>query len=101
MLKNISRKALVMIIKIMNGMLCTGHYPTNWKIAKVIPIPKPNKNNCLASSYRPISLLPSLSKVAEKIIKNRIDKFVNNNGIIINEQFEFRSEHSTVDQLAR
>ena len=72
-LKNLSRKTIVMISKILNGMFTTGHFPSCWKIAKVVPILKPNKNNSLPVSYRPISLLPSLSKVAERIIKNRLD----------------------------
>ena len=55
----------------------------------------------LPVSYRPISLLPYLSKLSEKIIKSRIDEHINNNKIITEEQFGFRNNHSTVDQLAR
>ena len=100
-LKNINHKSIVMLTKLLNGMLLTAHYPSGWKIAKVIPIPKPNKNISLPVSYRPISLLPCLSKVAEKIIKKRLDLFLNKNKILIDEQFGFRREHSTIDQLAR
>ena len=72
-----------------------------WKISKIIPILKSGKNPTLVSSYRPISLLPQLSKIAEKIIKKRICTFLDVNNIIVKEQFEFREGHCTSDQLAR
>ncbi|GFW19845.1 hypothetical protein TNCV_3561481 [Trichonephila clavipes] len=45
----------------------------SWKTAVVIPILKPDKNSALAESYRPISLLPVLSKLAEKVILARLN----------------------------
>lgn len=39
-LKNLPRKAIVYIIKMVNGILCTSHIPTDWKISKIIPILK-------------------------------------------------------------
>ncbi|GFT24935.1 hypothetical protein TNCV_3022001 [Trichonephila clavipes] len=47
------------------------YFPNAWKTAVVIPILKPGKNPKLAESHRPISLLPILSKRAEKIISAR------------------------------
>ncbi|GFT27603.1 hypothetical protein TNCV_3569841 [Trichonephila clavipes] len=47
------------------------YFPNAWKTAVVIPILKPGKNPKLADSHRPISLLPILSKLAEKIISAR------------------------------
>ena len=82
LLKNLPRKALVFIVKIINGIFTTGHFPAVWKIAKVIPIKKKGKNESKIVSYRPISLLPHISKVAEKI---RIIAFLNKNKIIVND----------------
>ncbi|GFT94356.1 hypothetical protein TNCV_3160941 [Trichonephila clavipes] len=45
----------------------------SWKTAVVIQILKPGKNSALAESYRPISLLPVLSKLAEKVILARLN----------------------------
>ncbi|GFX86936.1 hypothetical protein TNCV_1530251 [Trichonephila clavipes] len=49
------------------------YFPNAWKTAVVIPILKPGKNPKLAESHRPISLLPILSKLAEKIIAARLN----------------------------
>lgn len=100
-LKSLPRKAIVFIVKLLNGMLLNSYFPNSWKISKVIPIHKKNKDVTQISSYRPISLLPHLSKIAEKIIKSRIVKFSSSQKILIDEQFGFRVGHSTTDQLAR
>lgn len=100
-LKNLPRKAIVYILKLINGMFITGHFPDKFKIARVIPIYKKGKDATNISSYRPISLLSHLSKIVEKIIKKRLLSFVNDKNILINEQFGFRAGHCTTDQLAR
>lgn len=100
-LKNLPRKAIVFLIKLTNGILYTSHFPDDWKISKVIPLPKKNKNKSLITSYRPISLLPHISKIVEKIIKIRMTKFISAKNILAKEQFGFRTSHSTTDQLAR
>ena len=100
-LKQFPKRAIIMVTKIYNACLKFSYYPDTWKVAKVIPIPKPNKNLSLASSYRPISLLSSLSKILERIILQRISRYVDENNIIPFEQFGFRAKHSTSHQLLR
>ena len=51
------------------------------------------------NNYRPISLLPNLSKVFEKIIQIRLSKFLENNKCLFPKQFGFRNEHSTTHAL--
>jgi hypothetical protein len=46
--------------------------PHIWKLAKIIPIPKPGKDTNIGSSYRPISLLSPIAKTLEKIILDTI-----------------------------
>jgi hypothetical protein len=48
-----------------------------------------------ASNYRPVALLTSFSKIFEKVIFNRIYHHINNNHILVNEQFGFRHASST------
>lgn len=100
-LKNLPRKAIVQLMYVINAVLLTGYYPNKWKTAVVTPIPKPGKDLSDPINYRPISLLSSLSKICEKIILARIVEFNNKNKILIDEQFGFRSGHSTSLQIAR
>jgi hypothetical protein len=53
------------------------------------------------TSYRPISLLPIVSKVFEKILLNRILPLVDTNSLISAHQFGFRKRHSTIEQTYR
>ncbi|GFV59447.1 putative RNA-directed DNA polymerase from transposon X-element, partial [Trichonephila clavipes] len=76
-------------------------FPKSWKTAVVVPILKPGKNSALAESYRPISLLPVLSKLAEKIILARLNDYLEREKILIPEQHGFRPRLSTSHQLLR
>ncbi|GFT87273.1 probable RNA-directed DNA polymerase from transposon X-element [Trichonephila clavipes] len=77
------------------------YFPKSWKTAVVVPILKPGKNSALAKSYRPISLLPVLSKLAEKIILARLNDYLEREKILIPEQHGFRPRLSTSHQLLR
>ncbi|GBL92463.1 RNA-directed DNA polymerase from mobile element jockey [Araneus ventricosus] len=77
------------------------YFPQCWKTAVVVPIPKPDQDLNLPQNYRPISLLSSLSKVYEFVLLKRLNQFLNNNHIIISEQFGFRKNLSTSHQLLR
>ncbi|GIY72990.1 RNA-directed DNA polymerase from mobile element jockey [Caerostris extrusa] len=65
------------------------------KTATILPIPKPGKVPTNPESYRPISLLSTLSKITESIILNRFNQFVEPNNIICKERFGFRRNFST------
>ena len=67
-------------------------------IAKIIPIYK-SKEKSLMNNYRPISLLPCISKLIEKILFDRVTPFLNANNIISKNQFCFRANYSTGDAL--
>ena len=67
-------------------------FPTNWKRAKVIPIPKPNKPGTDPNSYRPISLLSTLGKLFERILAARLTSFVNRQHLLPHTQFGFRKK---------
>ena len=86
---------------IFNACLKTSYFPDSWKITNVLPFHKPGKDRNFPVSYRPISLLPTLGKLFEKIIHNRIKTFEENNKILIPEQFGCRSKRDTVSQLIR
>ena len=75
--------------------MLSGVFPDELKIAKVIPLFKSGSSN-LMSNYRPIYILPRLSKIFEKLIHSRIYQFLEENEVIYNCQFGFRQSHSTI-----
>lgn len=100
-LKKLSQKGLKILVSIFNACLTHGYFPKMWKFAQIIVIHKPGKPSSAPSSYRPISLLPTMSKVLEHIIKRRLVKFMNDSNLIPPHQFGFREKHSTTHQLLR
>ena len=68
------------------------------KTSKVTQILKTNPK-LKSFIYRPISLLLSLDKIFERIMFNRLYKFIEENNLIYNLQFEFREKHSTLNAL--
>lgn len=100
-LKNLPQKPIVQLTYIINSIFKLQIYPDPWKTAQIIPIHKKDKPKNNPNSYRPISLLNSLSKIAEKIIHKRILKEEAQRKIIIDEQFGFRPGHNTTLQAVR
>jgi uncharacterized membrane protein YcgQ (UPF0703/DUF1980 family) len=64
-------------------------------------IPKPGKPANEISSYRPTSLLPIMSKLFEKLVLKRLTPILDANHFILQHQFGFRHQHSTLDQVHR
>ena len=79
---------------IFNISISTGKCPSSFKIAKVIPVFKKDDPSLL-TNYRPISILPSMSKILEKIIYKRLYIFLQVNNILIPNQYGFRKKYST------
>ena len=79
---------------IFNISLSTGVHPDLLKIAKAIPIYKKG-SKLYTNNYRPISLLSNLNKILEKLMFNRVYKFLEEHQCIYNLQFGVRKKHST------
>ena len=101
LLKRLPRKGLVMLTKIINACLKHSYFPTSWKHAIVTAIPKAGKDITLSTNYRPISLLPTMSKILERVVLTRIEDHITDRGIIPAQQFGFKRGHSTNHQLVR
>ena len=78
------------LCNIFNLSLSTGTIPKYLKIAKVTPIFKRGSRDNM-NNYRPISVLNIFAKILEKCVYNRIINFIDNNNIIFNNQYGFRS----------
>ena len=81
------------ILHLCNTSILSGVFPTGMKIARVIPVPK-SANRCI-NNFRPISLLPTLSKILEKIVSYQLNSYLIENNIITTSQFGFRPNLST------
>ena len=81
-----------------NDFLKRGHFPAQWKIAKIIPITKPGKKDSYdPSKYRPISLINTKGKVLEKLLINRIMHHIHKSKFLNHNQFGFLPQKSTID----
>ena len=83
-----------------NKCITIGYFPNGLKITKVIVIHKSGKKDNMGN-YRPISLLPQMSKILEQIIKERLQNYINKHNILIDNQFGFRVGRSTAHAVDR
>ncbi|KAL1447319.1 hypothetical protein WDU94_005634, partial [Cyamophila willieti] len=91
---------VVPLTHIINFSLSSGVFPSQWKIGRVLPLPKVPKPTGL-NNFRPISLLPVLSKVLEKVVHQQILSFSNFYNLFNPYQSGFRPGHSTTTALTK
>ncbi len=90
------------LVSLFNKCLCTGSVPVAFKVATVTPIlKKPSLDSSVLNNFRPISVLPFISKVLEKIVFDQLQSFLSCNGISEMFQSGFKSVHSTETALLR
>ena len=100
--KNSENTLMKLLMKLFNDSLEIGRFPKSWKTAKVIFIKKPDKTDKEdPKSYRPISLLPVISKIMEKVINARLLWHSYQKSIIHTKQFGFQAgtgaEHAALN----
>ena len=79
----------------LNFVFTEGIFPSNCKVARVVPIYKTGAKDDM-NNYRPISILTCFSKIIEKILYARLYKFLKKHNIIYENQYGFQSNVSTV-----
>ena len=82
-------------VYIINLSLNTGIVPEAMKLAKVVPIFKNSGTNTIMKNYRPVSLLPVLSKVLERIVYNRLFHYLMKHKFFSASQYGFQPNRST------
>ena len=85
---------LIPLFIAINKSIVSGEVPDELKLAKVIPVYK-SKDSRNFTNYRPISLLPNLSKILERIIHKRLYTYITEKQLLYNSQYGFRSNYST------
>lgn len=94
-LKSVKNLILDKLTTSINKCLERGYFPESLKIAKVSPIFKSGKKDD-PGNYRPISVLPIMSKIFEKIIYNRLDQHLTSSNFLYKKQYGFRSHSNTL-----
>lgn len=100
-LKKMSFKFIYFMTIFMNHITNTQHIPKAWKNGVVTALPKPGKDSSNVKNWRPITMLPSVSKCYEKHIDNVIRNFCTSTKIFDPNQFGFRSSRATTHAAAK
>ena len=101
MLKNLSAEGKERLLFLLNKSWQEGVCPGLWKLGEIIPYPKAGKDHQITSSYRPISLLSVIGKLLERLVKTRLEHFLESHNKLDPSQAGFRKTRSTVEQVGR
>ena len=82
------------LASLLYACLSLGQFPSEWKCANIIPVPKSGDKH-FAKNYRPVSVLPVLAKVFESIVHRQLYEYFDSNGLLISAQSVFRPNHNT------
>ena len=95
-IKGVARELAGSLSRLFNCCMREGHYPACFKVARVVPVFKgKGEDPTEFSGYRPVSVLPVLSQLFERVLKARLLRFLDAHRVIIPGQYGFRSGHST------
>ena len=86
------------LASIFNKSLSSGQFPDEWKRANVVPVFK-KENRQIIKNYRPISLLPCVSKVLERLVFNQLLAYCQEHNLLTWRNAGFKPQDSTVNQL--
>ena len=95
MIKHIKESTTVPLVHICNRSFVTGIFPSELKIANVVPIYK-SGDEMMFSNYKPVSVLPVFSKLLERLVYNRLISHINDNKLLYEFQFGFQKGKSTL-----
>lgn len=88
------------LLRLINLSIKEKTFPTAWKDALISPALKKGKDPSLAASWRPVAILPAISKVLEQVVHDQLSSFLEENGLLPQEQHGFRKHRSTSTAIA-
>ena len=97
-LKYIAPIVSLPISVLISKSLSTGHFPDSMKVARIVPLKKPGDPTDMGN-YRPISILPIISKVFEKVVHSQLYRYLNHKKILYANQYGFRPKTSTTQAI--
>ncbi|XP_064181317.1 uncharacterized protein LOC135249730 [Anguilla rostrata] len=100
LLQTITPDILPFVTSLVNSSLSSGCFPSSFKLAHITPLlKKPTLDPSVIQNYRPVSLLPFLSKTIERAASNQLSSFLFLNNLLDPHQSGFRPGHSTETAL--
>lgn len=93
--KSVKKLIVIPLTKCINDCLNRGVFPDSLKIARVSPILK-SGSKFDPCNYRPISVLPVISKIFEKVIYSRLETYLNSKDFFFKKQYGFRPKTNTL-----
>ena len=100
LLKHLPESGKTRLLRLINRSWTQAKVPSHWRRAVIIPILKKEKTASEVKSYRPVSLLSSISKTAEALVTRRLKKWAEEEHVIPDEQSGFQTKGSTLDAIA-
>ena len=88
-----------LLCHVFNLSLNQGIVPSDWKLAKVTPIYKGKGSHSEPGNYRPISVVPTVAKLMEKLVKAQLTSFFDSNNLFSETQFAYMKTRSTSTAL--
>ena len=99
LLKCVSHSIYQSVTKLLNLSTTTCCFPEVWKCSKVTALFK-SGDRTNTTNYRPISILPTLSKILERAVHSQLYEYLDANQILTDKQFGFCPKHSTITALS-
>jgi hypothetical protein len=99
LLKHSTEKSKVCLLNIFNECLIKNYIPVEWRTSIVTMLVKKGADTKNVKSYRPISVTSCIARLFERLILKRLQKFLGENHVIIDQQSGFRSHRQTKDNL--
>ncbi|XP_069183517.1 uncharacterized protein [Procambarus clarkii] len=99
LLRQLPVSIIAAITNLFKASLASGYFPLTLKSATAVLIPKPGKLHTDPKNYSPISRLKTFGKVFERLVNMRLRTHLEDNDLLTNKQFGFRSHRSTHDAL--
>ena len=87
------------LLNIINSSLTNGDVPGSWKHALITPLPK-RANAVAPADHRPLSILPAITKVIERIVQQQLISYFQHNHLFTSSQHGYRTSHSTETALS-
>ena len=100
-LKHLTKNSLNYLLKIFNDIWINGIFPESWKIATIILISEPGKDNSITANYHPIALTSCLCKTMEHMVNKRLVWYLESNKLITDSQCVFWKCWSTMDHVVK